>query len=182
MIERNLSSGESIYIFDDVFDASQIYDYEKYASKCLFQRIPVCYLGTNSRSNGEMFFGSVLSESDLSNFSIFNTVGFSKISSYFENMIVKRSWILCAEASTKYLYHHDEIPGGVTMLYYVNTFWHPEWGGETLFCNIKGEPEIAVACRPNRVVIFPSNLWHKPSGITRDAATRFSSTTTFLPK
>lgn len=179
MIVRKNSNGDEIYIFDNVFDAIEIAQFETYASSSLFKRIQV-HLGSEySRSNGESFFGSILSENDIENCGLFKTKGYKDLSPYFKNMVINRSWILCAESSTKYLYHTDQNKGCMTLLLYVNTFWHPEWGGETLFCNSQGEPEIAVACKPNRAVIFPSHILHKPSGISRDSIIRYTWTTTF---
>lgn len=179
MIERTLSTGEKIYVFDDIFKAVENAEFEKYASNCFFRRIPIEGVNKNSRSNGESFFGAILSQADLNEISIFEADGFKRISSFWNNMSIERSWILCAEPSTKYLYHTDSGVGSITLLYYVNTFWHPEWGGETLFCNSAGEPEIAIACKPNRAVIFPSDVLHKPSCVSKDAILRYSWTTTF---
>jgi len=180
MIERKFSTGENLYIFDDVFTSLQVNDFASYAARSLYKRIPVYPSSQNTRSNNEEFFGSILSETDMGLFGIYNTRGFSTLNTYFKDMSIKRAWILCAENGTKYIYHTDDGMGAITMLYYMNTFWHPEWGGETMFCNNIGEPEIAVACKPNRVVIFPANLLHKPSGTSKDSATRYTFTTTFV--
>jgi hypothetical protein len=182
MIERKLSTGERLFVFDDVFTSVQINEFARYAALCRYTRIPIYSGSQNSRSSNEEFFGSILSDADLKELGIFNTQGFNTFSTYFINASIKRAWILCSESSTKYLYHTDAGVGSLTMLYYMNTFWHPEWGGETIFCNNIGEPEIAVACKPNRVVIFPSNLLHKPSGTSRDSVARYTFTTTFIKK
>lgn len=180
MIERKVSTGERLFVFDDVFTSAQMYDFARYAALCRYTRIPIYASSQNSRSNNEEFFGSILSEVDLKEFGIFNTQGFRAFNTYFNNASFRRAWILCSENGTKYLYHTDAGADSLTMLYYMNTFWHPEWGGETIFCNNIGEPEIVVACKPNRVVIFPGNLLHKPSGTSRDSAVRFTFTTTFI--
>ena len=180
MITRNLSTGKQLLIFDNVFSRTQVSFFEAYASKSLFKVIEVDDFKGSSRSSNETFFGSVFSSDDIKSFGIFETEGFKKIAHYFENMNIQRSWILSADSSTKYMYHHDDgADSSLTFLYYLNGFWHPEWGGETLFCDSYGEPEFAIACKPNRVVIFPSNTQHKPSGISRDSRLRYSFTTTF---
>ena len=181
MITRNLSSGEQILIFDNVFSYNEVSFFEGHASKCFFRVIEVDSYKGNSRSSNESFFGSVFSSDDIKSFGIFETKGFKKISHCFEDMIIQRSWILSADSSSKYLYHYDDFHNSsLTFLYYLNSFWHPEWGGETLFCDSYGEPELAVACKPNRVVVFPSIIPHKPSGVSKDSRLRYSFTTTFI--
>ena len=175
--ERKLSTNETIHVFDEVFEAFDAFNFELYVRDSYYVRIPI---SKSSLSKNETFFGSILSEADVEKHGLFKTSGFEKIKNFFTDKKIQRSWILVGEFGTKSLYHADYDRRGVTLLYYVNTFWHPEWGGETLFCNGFGEPEIAIACKPNRVVIFPSNILHKPSGITRDAITRYSLTTTFV--
>ena len=183
MIERKTTTGESICIFDNVFTSPEVASFEEYASSSLYKRIHISRSNINSRSNNEDFFGSIFSRLDIENFGLFETTGFKYINTIFTEFNIeniKRAWILCTESGTKYLYHTDEGLKGITFLYYMNSFWHPEWGGETIFCNNFGEPDIAIACKPNRVVVFPSYIPHKPSGITKDARTRYSFTTTFI--
>ena len=183
MITRNLSSGEQILIFDNVFSHTEVSFFENYASRSLYKIIQVTDFKGDSRGSNESFFGSVFSPADIKSFGIFDTKGFKKIDHYFEDMDIQRSWILSADSFTKYLYHSDDgHESSLTFLFYLNSFWHPEWGGETLFCDSCGEPEFAVACKPNRVVVFPSNIPHKPSGISRDSRLRYSFTTTFIKK
>ncbi|PJE39316.1 MAG: hypothetical protein CUR33_19095 [Pseudomonas sp.] len=49
----------------------------------------------------------------------------------------------------------------ITALYFVNSSWAPEWGGEVILYNSKGESEAAISVRPGRAIIFPSNVLHK---------------------
>ena len=186
MITRKLSSGKDIHIIDNAFTLAEAINFEIYANRCTYKLLGSVESYV-SRANGERFFGSTLSESDMYNLGIFETSRFKNISGMFDNMRVLRSWILCTSPSTKYLYHADEIfhpdeinSSSLTFLYYMNTYWHPEWGGDTIFCNDDGEPEAAIACVPNRAVIFPSDILHKPSLTTGDSKFRFTFTTTFI--
>ena len=181
MITKTLSSGKDIIILDDIFSIEDVVSYEEYAMRCLYSLKASTSSRFNTRSNDELFFGADLSQEDLNRFNIFNNREFQKISNIFTGSSMLRSWILCTAPLTKYLYHADhKSDAGLTFLYYLNTFWHPEWGGETLFCDKAGDPEIAIACKPNRAVIFPSNVLHKPSGTSCDARLRFTFTSTFL--
>jgi hypothetical protein len=175
-----LSTGKSIHVIDDAFTMSQVMTFEGFANGCLY-RLLHSVDSYMSKSNGERFFGSILSDVDVKSLGIFETAGFTSLSGMFNNKKIMRSWILCTTPSTKYLYHTDDTNNSsLTFLYYINGYWHPEWGGETIFCNETGEPEIAVACKPNRIVIFPSNIHHKPTLTTGDSKPRFTFTTTFI--
>jgi hypothetical protein len=177
--EKYTSSNKKIYIIDNAFLYTDAISFEIFANNChykLLSSIPV----NLSRSNNERFFGSVLNSMDVDNLGIFNTSRFKEISYIFNDMKIDRSWILCTTPSTKYLYHADDNRNSLTFLYYLNSYWHPEWGGETLFCNENGEPDLAVACKPNRLVICPSEVHHKPYLITSDARMRFTFSTTFV--
>ena len=59
---------------------------------------------------------------------------------------------------------HVDGPDGTTALYFANAEWSPDWQGETLFCDSDGEPCSAVAPRPGRLVLFPSDCLHR-SGV-----------------
>ena len=92
----------------------------------------------------------------------------------------KRTWVLLGTHLSKYSYHPDCQAGGKTIMYYLNIKWDVDWGGETIFCDDEGEAEIAISCKPNRVVVFDSSILHKPSSISYDAEPyRFTLTSTF---
>ena len=63
----------------------------------------------------------------------------------------------------------DEAIKRKTLLYYLNSRWDRNWGGETLFANNNGECELAVEYKPGRVVIFDGSIEHKPSAISMNA-------------
>ena len=180
MITRKLSSGKEIIIIDDFFTITQAILFEGFANNCNY-RLLSSVAPFMTKSNNERFFGSVLSDIDVKTLGIFEAAEFTSLSGMFNNKRIMRSWILCTTPTTKYLYHSDETNNSsLTFLYYLNNYWNPEWGGETLFCNDKGDPEIAVACKPNRVVVFPSAVYHKPSLTTGDSKPRFTFSTTFI--
>ena len=178
MITRRLSTGEQILIFDSVFPATKVVEHEVYANKCNYSLIHITDPFINSRPYTR-FFGSVIDDAGLNEFNILQQLP-DQIKVLLKNKRKERSWILSGNHSTQYSYHVDSNSNNsFTLLIYLNSLWHPEWGGETLFCNIYGEPEIAVAQKANRVVIFPADLNHKPSQITVDAPYRFTFTATF---
>lgn len=58
--------------------------------------------------------------------------------------------------------HTDSQPGveELTALWYVAPRWDPEWGGETLLFNLRGDAEFVVSPRPGRLVVFDGRIRH----------------------
>lgn len=54
----------------------------------------------------------------------------------------------------------DPREGSFTLLYYPMPVWRPEWEGETLFFDEKGNVLTGILPSPNRAVIFDSRLLH----------------------
>jgi len=58
-------------------------------------------------------------------------------------------------------FHTDsKSPSDITLLYYVNYHWKPEWGGFTIFKNQKGEASDLIIPEFNKAVFFNSNISH----------------------
>lgn len=57
--------------------------------------------------------------------------------------------------------HYDDTrPGCYTLLYYPMPEWRPDWEGETLFYDARGEVMAGVKPAPNRAVLFDSRIAH----------------------
>ncbi|MEO7247814.1 MAG: 2OG-Fe(II) oxygenase [Novosphingobium sp.] len=56
---------------------------------------------------------------------------------------------------------HQDIARGVTALYIANAAWQDDWWGETLFYDERGEPVLAVAPKPGRVILFAGEIVHR---------------------
>jgi len=54
----------------------------------------------------------------------------------------------------------DTREGTYTLLYYPMPEWRPEWEGETVFVNARGEHIGVIAPVPNRAVLFDSRIPH----------------------
>jgi SM-20-related protein len=57
--------------------------------------------------------------------------------------------------------HRDSRTPSVTALYFANTQWNDDWGGETLFYGKRDEATVAVAPRPGRLILFEGQLGHR---------------------
>ena len=162
------STGENIYVYDDVFSWEDAYKFEQIAQTSSFKLNTTT---AGAASDTSSFYRCFLNEHELDKFNIFNTDGAKSLEHHFKDQIWYVSWILSSTYMTKYQFHIDNTKktNGKSFLYYINTKWDKDWGGETLFANSNGEVEIAVSFKPNRVVIFDSEIVHKPSMITADA-------------
>jgi Rps23 Pro-64 3,4-dihydroxylase Tpa1-like proline 4-hydroxylase len=59
--------------------------------------------------------------------------------------------------------HRDCHPDrtDVTTLFYANSTWDKEWGGETVFFNDQGDSILAISPRPGRLVVFRGAIEHR---------------------
>lgn len=55
----------------------------------------------------------------------------------------------------------------VTALYYVNTEWNPDWGGETIFYDDNNEAQLIVTPKAGRVVVARGAILHRGTVPTR---------------
>jgi hypothetical protein len=162
---RSLSTGQTIHIYDGLFDACECEHYNKFAQDSLYR------CGFNSSSLFEhMTFSSLTSmynDNDVQRFGLFNSKNYDKVSHHFQGMKREASWMTLVKLMPELYYHCDDNePDTMTLLYYVNLDWNINYGGETIICNSSGDPEIAIATRPNRLIVYNSNLMHKPSGLS----------------
>jgi SM-20-related protein len=56
---------------------------------------------------------------------------------------------------------HTDADSGITVLYYANAEWQPDWQGETMLFERSQDAHHAVAPLPGRLLIFPANMLHR---------------------
>jgi len=54
----------------------------------------------------------------------------------------------------------DNRPGTFTLLYYPMLEWQPNWDGETVYYDSRGEVAYSVRPKPNRAILFDSRILH----------------------
>jgi Rps23 Pro-64 3,4-dihydroxylase Tpa1-like proline 4-hydroxylase len=71
-------------------------------------------------------------------------------------------------------HQHPHVDGvtGLTVLYYVNADWQPDWQGETVLFDTAQDAHHAVAPHPGRLLIFPSNILHRGGTPSRTCSER----------
>jgi SM-20-related protein len=163
------TSGANIWVFDNVFEKHKLETYQMFAQKSLFT------LNIRSTPLIEHLDGANLqssfSQKELDDFGILNDDRLIPLHQYILPRQVNRCWLNLSTHLTKLHFHTDrnKKENGRTLLFYVHNTWDAEWGGETMFTDDIGDCEIAVSCKPNRVIIFDSHIPHKAAPLTVDS-------------
>jgi len=81
----------------------------------------------------------------------------------------QRAYVNSSLYGDSYYLHRDcsEDEKHVTVLYYANLHWEPDWGGETIFFNDNYNAEAVVSLRPGRVVVARGAILHRGTVPTR---------------
>ena len=69
-----------------------------------------------------------------------------------------------ASSEDVFMSHRDSDAAGLLTAVFYPSAWQEEYGGELMFYK-NFEPDIAVACKRNRLVVFPSNKLHRIGAI-----------------
>jgi hypothetical protein len=75
----------------------------------------------------------------------------------------QRAYVNSAVYGDSYYIHRDcpEHSNNVTVLYYANLIWQPDWGGETIFYKDDNDAVLAVSPRPGRLVVSRGAILHR---------------------
>lgn len=74
--------------------------------------------------------------------------------------VLSHVYINCYDTHTSCASHIDAHFKSLTFLYYANTKWDIDWGGETLFYDSHKNIAFASALRPNRAIVFDARILH----------------------
>lgn len=87
-----------------------------------------------------------------------------------EVLLDQRAYVNSAVYGDSYYIHRDSPEGSkdVTVLYYANLIWQPDWGGETIFYKDDNDAVLAVSPRPGRVVVSRGAILHRGTVPTQD--------------
>jgi hypothetical protein len=82
----------------------------------------------------------------------------------------QRAYVNSAVYGDSYYIHRDspEHSSNVTVLYYANLIWQPDWGGETIFYKDDNDAVLAVSPRPGRLVVSRGAILHRGTVPTQD--------------
>ena len=169
MIETKftMSTGEDIFVYDEIFSPAEMTRMRTVVEHSVFT-LGALSQNTVNGHGGSTFFQSSYDQQDIDSLGIYKSNNFLKIiTDHIEPLHPRSQWVNVTTHLTNYTFHVDsDNTGNKSLLYYVNTQWSEDWGGETIFKNSKNQVEIAVECKPGRVVVFNSDLSHRPSALS----------------
>ena len=164
-----MSTGEDIYIYDNVFSPADVFGMQSYIESSNYGLNNKSYITVNSKQGN--FLKSMYSNVDLQALEILTDNFKIIIDNHTQGLELTRFWANATTHLTDCRFHADKRQKGCkSIIYYVNSNWESDWGGETLFKNKEDVLERAVEFKPNRVIVFDSFLSHKsaPLNITAD--------------
>jgi len=87
-----------------------------------------------------------------------------------EQFANQRAYVNCSVYGDSYYVHRDcaAHEQHVTVLYYANLEWKPDWGGETIYYNDEEDAELAITPRPGRLVVARGAVLHRGNVPTRN--------------
>ncbi len=163
-----MSTGESIYVYDNVFLPYEMMSISDIVGSSFFVLGTRSYKSVNSTQT--TFFQSRYTLNDVEKLGFKNNLNYISIfNKHLKNYNRKIStWVNASTYLTDYRFHVDktDVESGLTQMYYVNEKWDDNWGGETIFKNNNDEVEIAISYKPNRIVLFDSHISHKPTNLS----------------
>lgn len=56
---------------------------------------------------------------------------------------------------------HFSSGSGISLVYYPNPEWDPNWGGETVFFDEDNDASVCVGVKPGRLALFPGDIPHR---------------------
>jgi hypothetical protein len=165
--EISLEKDKKVWIFDNIFDLAKRTELYTYAISSLFK--------IDGSDNGLLEFKdhlsmvSVYNETDVHRMGIFNFIPQNIKEEFNINLdTMSHAMINLCTPSDRFHTHVDNYGKGLTMVYYLNMNWNPEWGGDTLFLNESGEEiQYLSQFKPGRLVLFDSSIPHliRPSTV-----------------
>jgi len=165
---RHTSDNKIIDVYDDVFTQAERDFHINFAYNSKYRINPV--FQNSFWVKDKNFFVSPFDLNDLNHFNFTNTDAFQPIASQLNEHEVDRCYLNISSLATNSYFHVDyHDVGRKTLLYYINSRWSREWGGETLFANKYGECEVAVEYKPGRIVLFDAEIEHKPTNQSTDS-------------
>jgi len=161
MVEQKFTvSGKDIFIFDDVFTKVQQEQFYSFLKNSCYRIIGGA--GGALENTNDFAMQSMFSVDDLKSFGIF-TVLPDNLKQKVKGRNVKRAYSLCMNYTQKPHFHTDGKESNLTFLYYANTKWDADWGGETVFADDNLNDIIYTSMyKPGRIVLFDASIMHKP--------------------
>ena len=161
-IEHTTKDGDSIVIFDDLFDYSNrmLWMTTLYNSSLQFG---ISYDSQVSDQKSVSGLGNHWGHTEWDNFGLGRHKNWIEVQKVLEGRQFQRAWLNVSTGKEMYRWHADHnLNEAKSILYYPNLKWNSEWDGQTVFKDRDAkEYEYCVDYVPGRVVVFDSIIPHK---------------------
>lgn len=161
-IEHKTKNGDSIVIFDNLFDYStrNLWFQTLYNSAFSFS---ISYDSQLSDFKSASAIGNHWSENDWDNFGFPRHANWHHVQKELGERSFKRGWLNVNTGKEMYRWHADhEHANAKSILFYPNLKWNSEWDGQTVFKDRNlDQYEMCVDYVPGRLVVFDSIIPHK---------------------
>jgi SM-20-related protein len=163
-IGRTLISGRELFICDDFIDPVMVQTIAGIVKTLRYQR------KEKSRADVPVSAASA----DIADALLTSDPFFLRLKSVAQEMIGEslrdqRAYVNSSVYGDMYYAHRDcsVHRQHVTVLYYANLEWQPDWGGETIFYNDNEDAEVVVSPKPGRLVVARGAILHRGTVPTR---------------
>jgi len=147
-----------IHVFDDTIELSKKLNIYKFVKNSFYK---IAGHDGPIIEKFDLTIVSNYSEDDL------NTIDFKKLPDDVNSVIdLKKHKILnstinlCKPDDIFHVHTDSHFENYWTLIYYVNTSWDVEWGGDTVFLDESNKIEYVSQYTPGRIVIFDSTIPH----------------------
>jgi len=161
-IEHITKDGDSIVIFDDLFeyDTRMLWFQSIYNSSLTFG---VSYDSQLTDQKSVVGLGNHMPKWDWENYKFEQHENWSEVQNVLGDRPFKRAWVNVNTGKEMFRYHSDyNLNEAKSILYYPNLKWEPEWDGQTVFKSRDLKTyEYCIDYVPGRLVVFDSRIPHK---------------------
>lgn len=166
--EFTTASNKKIYVYDNLFDMATMNSMYEFSTTSMFK--------INGSDNGllenkeHLSLVSVYNPYDVERLELIGRLP-DEIKEKFNISIetMRHAMInLCTPSDRFHTHVDNNFDTGITIVYYLNTVWNPEWGGDTIFFDETGTDfEFVSQYKPGRLIIFDSSIPHliRPSTV-----------------
>lgn len=160
--------GKSVAVFDGVLEGRAMTAFANYVSSLLYERRPSF---DNELSIGldNDFYESLPILPEFCEEVLKRS--YADLSAHRSPQKLSHTYCAAMRYGDNTMIHRDiHCPDCMTFLYYANVYWHPEWGGETIFYDDDKNAMFAVNPKPGRLVLFNAQLYHRTGIPQRDCS------------
>ena len=158
----NTRDGYKIIVIDDLFNFND----RTLMMNIIYQsnfRFATSWDSSVTDFKSASVLGNQWSKEDWDNFGLERHPNWEYVKPHLNGRTQQRAWINLHTGRELYRYHVDHIePNSMSMLFYPNLKWDPDWDGQTIFksADLKNI-EYCSEYVPGRMILFDTRIPHK---------------------